>query len=460
MSRMSERRDGRYLILLGAAIFLLIGFTVEHQGDAWMEDFKALYFNARCLIEHHDLYVQAEVLKVYAREGNERATDAFLVGQRAIVTINVYPPPTFLVAAPFALLGWNAAHLLWMALIASCFVLSAFLAWDLAADYQPLLSGSLIGFTIADNFTALLTGNPGGIVVSLCVIAVWCFLRARWAAVGVLGLAICLAIKPHDAWLILLWLLTYSGTLRKRGLQTIGCAFVIAIPAFVWIANVSPNWLREMSANLAVVSGPIGINNPAPSSLSTHTAGMIIDMQTIFSVFRDDPRFYNLASYAFSCILIGAWLYLSLRKPVSPKSILLSLAAGSALTMLPVYHRTYDAHLLLLTLPALAILWSEGGAKKWLALVVTAAGLLGTGDVVLATLVWATDKLHFSLNTISGQMRFILFTRPVPLILVSIACFYLWHLAGFDRSGHNAATDLSPMSGARQAIAAEMPDAV
>ena len=49
--------------------------------------------------------------------------------------------------------------------------------------------------------------------------------------------------------------------------------------------------------------------------------------------------------------------------------------------MLPVYHRCYDARLLLLTIPACVILWKHGGKIAWSALLLTLAAIVLTGDI-------------------------------------------------------------------------------
>ena len=44
---------------------------------------------------------------------------------------------------------------------------------------------------------------------------------------------------------------------------------------------------------------------------------------------------------------------------------LLGIGAASLLTLLPMYHHSYDIHLLLLMFPALAILQGEGPLCRW-----------------------------------------------------------------------------------------------
>jgi hypothetical protein len=66
------RLDGLYLLLLGSAVFLLLGAALEYASPVSMADFKAVYYGARCLIQHVDPYRESEFLGVYKAEGGDR----------------------------------------------------------------------------------------------------------------------------------------------------------------------------------------------------------------------------------------------------------------------------------------------------------------------------------------------------------------------------------------------------
>ena len=360
-----SRVDGLCLLALGAAMFVTLGFAAEHlMGRGSLEDFKAL-------------------------------------------------------------LGWELGHLVWMSLIAACFIVAAYLAWTFGANDAPLMSGSLIGLMLVNGFGQLTSGNSAGIVVSLCVIAVWCFVRERFVYGGVLCLSVGLMLKPHDAGLIWLFFLLAGRTYRKRALQTLLVTVLLYISSIAWASNVAPHWGQELRSNLAISFGPLGQNNPGPSSLSTHTAGMIIDLQTVFSILRDDPHFYDPASYLFCGFLLLAWVLVTLRADLSPSTTWLALAAIAPLSMLATYHRTYDAKIILLSIPACAMLWVEGRITAWLALAVTSAGMILTGDFPLVLLVELTKNLQIS-GGISERILIAVLTRPVPLVLLAMGTFYLW----------------------------------
>jgi hypothetical protein len=94
--------------------------------------------------------------------------------------------------------------------------------------------------------------------------------------------------------------------------------------------------------------------------------------------------------------------------------------------MLVTYHRLYDAKLLLLVVPACAMLWAEGGRIGRLALLVTTAGIVATADLPLIIFLALTRNLHISTAGLSGKILTVALARPVPLILLAMGIFYLW----------------------------------
>ena len=213
------RRDGLLLLLLGSIIFVFLGVALENNAQAPSADFRALYYPARCLLHNSDLYLVADVAPIYEADSSHFPTDDWK--NREIATRNVYPPTAFTVMLPFAALPWAPAHILWTVLTVAGVLAASFLIWHLNADYAPLACGALIGLFLINSELLIIAGNAAGIVVSLCVVAVCCFLRGRFAALGILCLAVSLTIKPQETGL--LWL--YSAGRRRvspaHALQTL-----------------------------------------------------------------------------------------------------------------------------------------------------------------------------------------------------------------------------------------------
>jgi len=425
MGEMNQaRRDGLWLLLLGSIVFVLLGVALEHASREPMVDFRVVYYPARCLVQHCDPYDHAQVLRLYRAEGGDNPADSEKV--RQIVTRYFYLPTAFCFTLPFALLPWGPAHVLWLLLTIAGLLFASFLVWDLAANSSPIAAGALIGLFLVNSELLIISTNAAGIVVSLCVVAVWCFLRERLALAGVLCLAVALAVKPQDSGLVWLCFLLAGGVYRKRALQTLLATAILSLPGFLWVLHASPHWYAEWQSNVAALAVHGGINDPGPASIGAHGLAMVISLQSVFSFYSDDPRVYNWVSYLVFAPLLLVLAFITLRSRATQSRAWLALAAIAALTMLPVYHRQYDAKLLLLTIPACATLWVEGGAIGRLALFVNVAGLVFTCDLTWAILLGLINHLHLSATGFSGWILMAIQVFPAPAILLVMAVFYLW----------------------------------
>jgi hypothetical protein len=418
------RLDGLYLLLLGSVVFVLLGAVLERTAPAPMLDFRALYYPARCLLQHCDPYNETEVLRVYQAEGVYGSSDT--AKERQMATRYVYLPTAFSFTVPFGMLQWGPAQLLWITLTAGSLVFASVLIWNIGANYAPVISGCLIGFLLANSELLVIKGMCAGIAIGFCVVGVWCFIRERFIPVGVLCLAVSLAVKPQDTGLVWLYFLLAGRVYRQRALQTLLTTIVMSVPVIIWVWYVSPHWIQELHANVMAFAVHGGLNDPGPASTGAHGLGMVISLQAIFSVFWDDTRIYNPASYLVFAPLLLLWMFVTLRYRSSPERTWLAIAAIAAFSMLPVYHRQYDAKLILLTVPACAMLWSEGGLTGRLALLVNTVGFVVTGDLPWSVFLGLIPTLHLSGTELSNQILTVVQVFPVPLTLLAMGIFYLW----------------------------------
>ncbi len=418
------RRDGLVLLLLGSLVFVFLGLALERTSQEPMVDFRVMYYPARCLVQHGDPYNQPEVLSLYRAMGGDSSSDSEKV--RQIATRYIYLPSAFCFTAPFALLPWGPAHILWLLLTMGSLISASFLIWNQAAEYAPLAAGALLCLFLANSELLIISTNAAGIVVSLCAVAVWCFLRDRFVPAGILCLALALAVKPQDSGLVWLYFLLAGGLFRKRALQTLLFTALLSLPALVWVWHAAPGWAQEWQSNMAALSVRGGISDPGPTSLGGHGLANVISLQSVISVFRDDPGVYNPVSYLLCATLLLAWIVVTLRSRSTQARAWLALGAVAALTMLPVYHRQYDAKLLLLAIPACVLLWAKGGLTGRLSLLVTVAALLFTGDLTWALFLSLVKHLPLAPTGLSGQALIALQVFPAPLILLVMGIFYLW----------------------------------
>jgi hypothetical protein len=191
----------------------------------------------------------------------------------------------------------------------------------------------------------------------------------------------------------------------------------------------APNWMNELHSNLMNSLAHGGYNDPALATTGQYALNMVISLQSAISVFCNDPRIYNPVTYLLCAPLLLVWVFVTLRFRSSPARAWLALAAIAALTMLPTYHRPHDAKLLLLTVPACAMLWAEGGRIARFALLINTAAFVLTGDFPWMLLTGLIDKLHIPATGISGQIHTAIWVFPTPLALLVMSVFYLWMYA-------------------------------
>lgn len=398
---------------------------VNHDGIS-MADFGEIYFGAKCALHHHDPYDAGAVLSEFKADGGafpvKNPTRAKIVP--IVILLGVNLPTSLFIVAPLAIISWGMAQIVWLSLTSALLVIAGYLGWSLADDAAPVLAGCLIGFMLLNCTELLHLGNVAGIAVSLCAIATWCFARQRYAAAGVVLLAFSLALKPHDSGFIWLYFLLAGGVTRKRALQTVSVTAIIGILAAIWIAPYSPHWPQELHRNHEIVSQVGSTSDPAISGLASGSILTILDLQAAFSYFLKTAHAYNLASYVVAGGLIAVWAFVVIRRRTTPEATKLAIAAIAVLTLLPVYHRPYDAKLLMLSVPACAMLWAKGGVNRWISFGLTLTAVLLTSDIPLAILLDSTKALGISAS-LPPDKSVVLLLLP-PFALLAMGSYFLW----------------------------------
>jgi hypothetical protein len=140
-------------------------------------------------------------------------------------------------------------------------------------------------------------------------------------------------------------------------------------------------------------------------------------LQTVISRFKDSPHFYNAVVFLICGALLFVWIWKTLRSPFTQELAWFALAAVVPLSMLFLYHRRYDARLLLLAVPACAMLWRQGGAIAGWMLALNLAVIVATGDFFWIVLLSFTHSGEIS-------VAFSIFSSPVTLL--ALATFSVW----------------------------------
>lgn len=418
------RSDGRFFLVLGIIVFILFGAFLKYRAMDSMVDFKMLYYGSRTLLEHSDPYNQQTFSKFLNTEFGESS----FIRRHASLAISINLPTTYFMAAPLAMLPFWLASAIWSLLTGASLIAAAVLAFRVGASYAPVLSGALAGVAVANGAVVLGNGNSAGVIAGLCVIAACCFIREKGIWLGICCFAVSLIVKPQDAGLLWLFFLLAGGCFRKRALQALALAALLAIPGILWVAHAAPQWMPELHSNLVGISAYGGNCDPGPEGLTSKSGTMevITDLQTLISVIHDSPNFYNAVTFLICGVIVLAWSMLTFRAGKSPQIAWIALAAIAPLTLLVTYHRAYDARLLLLAVPACAMIWAKREAVGKVGLAVTLAAVLFTGEIPLAFLNPVLMRMHVDVGSLAGKLETVLLMRLSALSLLAMCLFYLW----------------------------------
>ena len=341
---------------------------MERILDVSMLDFKGVYYSASCLLQGDDPYKPGEVLRLYQLNSPGSSSDPAVV--REVLAQYFYLPNAFAITAPLALLAFGPAHLVWMALNAASLVLAGVLIWEVGEKFSPLLSACLIGLLLATSGSVLAIGNAAGAAVGLSVIGAWCFLRQRWVGAGVLCMAISLTLKPHDGFLVWLYFLLANSACRKRALQTIALTALIGLPGVLWVSYVAPNWSTELRSSMTANSDAGGLSDTGSASDAGRVSDLVINLQSDFSVFFDNRRIADLATYLICVPLFLTWAVTTVRSRFSPDTAWFALAAIAAFSMLPILPPTTRCEAVVSHHPGM----SNAFCRGWVAWVVFTCG--------------------------------------------------------------------------------------
>ncbi len=410
-----RRPDIYWLVLcIAALIFFSVAVEKFHAFHS-ANDYIPVYTGARCLLHGCNPYNASQLEQQYL-EADGRADELPAWDEE----MPLYPPSTLLVLSPLSLLSFPVARVLWILLNGCLFATSAGLILSTCPPVHRWLATLLASLMLVTSGILLALGNPAIFAISLLIIGSCLLLRGRLLPLGALLLMLSLAVKPQIGGLIVLALIAMRIRRRYAVLAVAG-AFALLLTAGL-ILSLHPrssNWASGLSGNITSTLGPGGHNDPRPEG---KRAIADINLQAVTSVFFADQGEFNAAAYAVFLALLMVWIAALVRTNASAEKHLLSVAALAALSLTPVYHGFYDTRMLLITIPAVVIVYQK-------------RRLLGAGIGVLTVLsvVSVQDRVqkiflqHAMLQSIlSHKILFVLLLRQQNLELPLLFCLYVF----------------------------------
>lgn len=375
-----------------ASLFLIIGlvaveFTLRGpvrwiiRGNERVTDLTGPYVGARAWVRGLNPY-RSDVFWTMSEEvglGSDRSRppDDF-------ESHTPYPVTSFVLLAPLTVFGWPTARLVAM-LAMTLLVLLAIgaLASLTGARGSPsrryLFLAMALG--LAPLHSSIGTGNPVAAALALTILAICAALRGKQTPAGaLLALAICL--KPPIAIPVVAYYIL-RGRVRIVAVAVAVMAFVAAIGIGRLFVAGTP-WLADYLANnrqlVADHGGAIIEWSP--------TYAQFINLQYLGWVLFRNTRQAGVLALAVGGTLSLTWLLLLLKRG-QQQSELLEVSSLTIISLLPIYHRTYDAAFLLLPLAWVFSEWHALAAWIRRATLVLIAGFLLPGGTVVEGLTLA-----------------------------------------------------------------------
>lgn len=370
-----------FLVLCAGAEFSWRG-PVRFVHSTALNDFTSPYIQSKALLKGLDPYSPENLVKLWP-EGSPRfvflekeLADGSLVAKRGIPT--AYPLTCLLLLAPFAVLPWKAACAAWLALLlATVFML----AWSMIelgelGNWRRYLFVALV-LALAPMQTGIAVGSIVIVAAGLIGVAVLSAHQRRDLLAGILlGLAACL--KPQIGLpFIAYYLVRRRWKMFGDSITVMAvCAAIpmtrLAMSGASWFANYRNDNRILLTAGIL---GDFTERNPTRFGL--------INLQVLAYSLVKQVGAANLIAEAVTAALCMVWLYLLWRGRGSGNG-LLEVSAIAVLSLLPVYHRMYDATLLVLPLG-----WSLSGRGRsgdrrfqWAALILLLVFLVPGGSML------------------------------------------------------------------------------
>lgn len=323
-------------------------------------------------------------------------------------SINV--PSALPLFATTAWLPWRSSLLAWVTLISGMYILGCVLLALSIPGGSPMVRTWVVclGLCFSPILAGIHMGQASVLCIALIVIATAPVLLNRRLLAGLaLGLAICL--KPQLGVPFLLFFI------RKREWRTtlaaVAVAAVITTVALVpLVGGTHAAWFTSWTHKVRSTSTQGFANDPSPANPDSWK---LLNLETLLLLVLRSRTLATLISVALVAVGVVLWWKRSGQAQESnARTEFSALLTLSALLLLPVYHRNYDAGILLFGIAAIPLLWRTQ-RKRALLLAVLLAPFMVPLPAMLAT------HLGHGFNSSNARVfiEFLLLRHQILLIM-------------------------------------------
>jgi hypothetical protein len=407
------------LLVLAASEFVVRGPVRAIRTGASFNDFLSPYIQAKALAHCLDPYSPEVLLRLWPPEAAHfmflprEVANGTLVANRGFPT--AYPITALVLLAPFTVLPWSIASWLWFAANLVLYVIMLRVLLDLAGFFYVESRGILLiaaTLALAPFHTCLAAGNPTAIAAELSVIALWQARLENDITSGIL-FAISAGLKPQ----IGLIFVFYYFLRRRARLMVIAVALLVFVGAvgLLWLGiNHTPwfeNYVRDN--RILFATGKLGNFtevNPIRFGL--------INLQVALYPLIGNVEWTNDVARGIGLLLLMCWLVGFTLAREHENCELLELGALAVCSLLPIYHRFYDASLLVLPVCWAFVSFGKNRRVATVALLLMAPFLL-PGGTILQTL-QENGRLPASLVDRAWWQAFVMAHQAWVLLLLSL----------------------------------------
>ncbi len=419
-----KKANLQWLVFTLSAIVFFWGAAVRVLKAS--NDFVPVYTGARCLLHGCNPYDTAQLEQQFYQAGGH-------AGELPSwdIDVPVYPPSTFLALSPLGALPFPAARLLWFLLNGCLFVTAAAAMTWLTAGLWRWLGTIMVSIVLATSSILLILGQPAAFAISLLVIATSLFLRGRFLPLAAVLLALSLAVKPQIGALIGAYLLLRGIHAKYAAAASAGAIALLVCGALVLQQHPgSAAWLTTLEHNLSATLAPGGSADPRPEN--QQSVGDI-NLQALTSIYLVNSVAFDRVAQGIFLLLLTVWVVAVLRSQATWNTHLLALSALAVLSLMPVYHRFYDARLLLLTIPAVVLICER---RRVLGGLIAALTLLTVISVQYRVQAYLLAHAQFA-RLLHNKVLFLLLLRQQNIGLLLLFGLYVVAIHGADELTHN-----------------------
>lgn len=314
------------LLLVSLGDYVWRGLATVSRGG--MNDFQDPYIGAHLWLSWHNPYDSSLVKETWIDETGNPAFNEVKT---------VYPPTTYLLLAPFALLHFRASLALWwLVLMGSVFTI-AWIIWKQRWFGDSLLSTAVVVSLYSPFHTALHGVNCVPLVLAFALGS--CLIKNEHYAGIMLATAIC--IKPQVAiWFVLFFLVRHK---RQALISCVASGVVIAAISLAPFGMHLPQLADSYRSQYLK-----GFGNGSSGDYTRDKSDRLsmVNLQpALYNVIRSKSA-TNLVAIAAFAALLFSWTRGALRN----RDELLILSSLVVVSILPIYRRTNDLGLFVLPL--------------------------------------------------------------------------------------------------------------